>query len=532
MRAASSYLAFSARRLTTHLAGCLLLGALLASGCASNAAITQGPSDGFHDRVQRDTRAMTGYRNGLRAVAAYSKARPDLFPSEKTAREALPSRDQRGALLAMWARTLDYHLGLETIRTFHSDFYLLKSAPRRTRSLVLHYAAFVAQYRFAMEWIAGVQRNPWLHEVLDEAVPALGISAGSYGRYKLRYLNALAAARFSGLTVVWKAMKPAPSPAVLAAIDEDIGGIWKMGKGRGEAMTIGNAWKIAKSSVESTWLPVQAGVAEWMGDTKVRRVHRSLVSLAQIGALLPTLQPGDIMLNRREWYLSNVGLPGFWPHAALFIGTPSTRRLYFNSDEVNAWVREQGQAGGDFEALLKRRYPKAYALGLTRQEHDHVPRVIEAISEGVSFTTIEHSAAADSLAVLRPRVAKISKARAILRAFKYSGRPYDFNFDFRTDTSLVCTELIYKAYESAKAVKGLSFPLTTVLGRPVTTANQIVQQFDATYGTDKQQVQLVTFLDGREKSGRAVEADTAAFRASWKRPKWHLFIQEEEAKDK
>ena len=99
-----------------------------------------------------------------------------------------------------------------------------------------------------------------------------------------------------------------------------------------------------------------------------------------------------VLLERREWYMSNVGLPGFWSHAALYVGTPEERRKFFDDPEVHRWVKEHGEPSGDFEGLLKRQYSKAYALAIKPQEHGHVPRVLEAMSEGVVFTTIEHSA--------------------------------------------------------------------------------------------------------------------------------------------
>jgi hypothetical protein len=151
--------------------------------------------------------------------------------------------------------------------------------------------------------------------------------------------------------------------------------------------------------------------------------------------------------------------------------------------------------------------------------------VLEAVSEGVSFTTLEHSAAADSLVALRPRLNIREKAEALLRAFHYSGRPYDFNFDFRTDSSLVCSELVYKVYEPAPGMKGIRFPLVQVMGRPVSTPNDMARQFSEQFDTPGQQTDFVLFLDGSEKTNSAAEADVIEFRRSWQRPKWHVLTR-------
>jgi hypothetical protein len=208
--------------------------------------------------------------------------------------------------------------------------------------------------------------------------------------------------------------------------------------------------------------------------------------------------------------VSNIGLPGYWPHTALFIGSAPERSRYFDDPVVREWVRAQGRPDGDYEAFLRERYPQAYA-------QSREGRVIEAMSEGVLFTTLLHSAAADSLAILRPRATRREKAIAIARAFSYIGRPYDFNFDFHTDATLVCSEVVYKAYEGA-----VTMPLSTTAGRLNTPPNEIVREFDETWDTPRQQFDFVLFLDGHERARRAVNADVATFRSSWKRPKWHI----------
>jgi hypothetical protein len=176
--------------------------------------------------------------------------------------------------------------------------------------------------------------------------------------------------------------------------------------------------------------------------------------------------------------------------------------------------------------LLAVRAADAYGQSQISQEQGHFPRVIEAMSEGVSLTTLEHCADADSVAVLRPRLPATERAWAVLRAFQYVGRPYDFDFDFATDAALVCTEVIYKAYEPSTGMRGLDLPLVDMLGRKVTPANEIARQFDAQSGTSEAQFEFVAFLDGHEPSGRAADASREEFRRSWRRPKWHVLAQE------
>jgi hypothetical protein len=254
-----------------------------------------------------------------------------------------------------------------------------------------------------------------------------------------------------------------------------------------------------------------------MGDTKVRRLQSMLISLEQVEQAVEKSRPGDIVIERRNWYLSNVALPGFWPHAALWLGSPSELAAFFDTDEdvVAAF-------GGPFSAALERMFPEAWRRYETKDEEGHTHRVIEAMSEGVVFTSAEHSIRCDYAAAMRPRLSKLEIARAIERAFRYHGRPYDFDFDFYTDTSLVCSELVFKAYEPRKGTKGLDLPLESIAGRMTLGPNTMARQFDNELGTEKQQLDFVWFLDGREKEGDAVWRDVDVFRVSHRRFKWDI----------
>ncbi len=495
----------------------------LVSAAAAPSAIATLDLSTLQRKIDSDAKVIEVYRAGLKDVTAFVDKRSDLFPPKAPKTRRLLTEAEKTEIRGAWQRASEYYLALDSIGRYYSNFHKLKNSAR-SEALGLSYAALTTEYSHALTLIAAFEPDPEVVKILNEPMPDLGLPKNSYAKFKYRYLHVKIATEFAALSAVFSASGKA-APILEAAINEDSKSIWQAGRGKGHVLTALNGLNILKAGGHSAWFPVQAGVSEWMGDAKVLRSERSLISPQQIAAMLPLMQPGDIILERREWYLSNIGLPGFWPHGALYIGTADERRAYFNDAETREWVKQRGQADGDFEALLRDTHVKAYQLSQTLQ-HGVAPRVIEAVSEGVVFSTFEHSTYADAVAVLRPRLAKFEKASAIWRSFKYSGRPYDFDFDFQTDAALVCTELVYKSYEPQAGMRGVKFPLVDVLGRLATPANLIVKQFDEEFGKVTQQTDLVIFLDGRERKGIAVEADLTEFRKSWQRPKWHIFAQE------
>ena len=92
-----------------------------------------------------------------------------------------------------------------------------------------------------------------------------------------------------------------------------------------------------EQDVHVPFYEAQKMMATFMGDTRiVRREPFIPEDLVQRTLAQTQLQPGDIILERRNWYLSNAFLPGFWPHCALYVGTP--KELEAIGIEYSEWM--------------------------------------------------------------------------------------------------------------------------------------------------------------------------------------------------
>ena len=284
---------------------------------------------------------------------------------------------------------------------------------------------------------------------------------------------------------------------------------------------LANGLDIVKEKTFTAWFPVQMNVSEWMGDTKVKRLKGSLITLKQISDMEKHLKPGDIIVERRNWYLSNVGLPGFWPHAELYVGSPETMKVFFSDPSVTKYYRSRGNYK-DFMDYLSRKYPEKIQDYMRRAADGFPHEIIEAVSEGVKFSSLQEGTSADYIGVMRPRLSKLDIAKAIDEAFHYIGRPYDFNFDFLTDSSIVCSELIYKIYQNGPEKKGLDLKLREIAGRKAMPANDIVEKFDREFDSSQRELDFVYFLDGSESVKKAIVKGPQDFHLSYKRPKWDI----------
>jgi len=204
-----------------------------------------------------------------------------------------------------------------------------------------------------------------------------------------------------------------------------------------------------KSAQRNMVFALFQGTGEDIADLKIPfvKAHKApkRVDPNVIKNLLPDLRPGDVFITRHDDAMSNLFLPGFWPHGAFFIGTAEQRQ------ELGISPASDGMRS-------------SVAPGIT---------ILESKKDGVLFRQIQETLHLDAFVVLRPQLDDENLKQAIERGKSHAGKLYDFIFDFSTADRLVCTEVIYRAFQG---IGGIDFQLSTKAGRKCLSAEDFLDQ--------------------------------------------------------
>lgn len=387
----------------------------------------------------------------------------------------------------------------------YQDVAAVRDDALRRRAGLLGHAASVSLYATSLKFVTQFNRSPETVRKFNEAEPLWGIPPDLFNTIQKnltqsqhRKLLDSALRRHDALQADYARAgfdRATPHSDFLAAISRGREAIAKLSPQLRDGAVRAVAAEARDATREAIY-QVKSAVSLWVGDTKIRKPRhgRSLIDAAQLAELRGRLQPGDIVIERRNWFLSNAFLPGYWPHATLYVGTPADLlKLGLDTDP---------------------RVAPQWANFIKRDAHGDVHVIIESISEGVVFSSLEESiGGGDSCAVMRPRLAPERIREGIARAFSHVGKPYDFEFDFFSTDKLVCTELVFRAYDG-----DIQFPLVEVLGRKTMPALEIVRKCCDERGTAGAQLEFVLFLDGDESRGRARFASEREFEATLRRP--------------
>ena len=177
--------------------------------------------------------------------------------------------------------------------------------------------------------------------------------------------------------------------------------------------------------------------------------------------LSQSLRAGDILLEKTPFRLTDQFIPGYWGHAAIWIGNEKELRelQLWNHELIKPW-HEQIRSGN---------------------------AIIEALRSGVSLNPLNHFMNIDDVVVLREQsISRKNLRQVIINAFRQIGKSYDFNFDVNSTDRIVCSELIYISYPHIR------WPTEKTLGRYTISPDHIVHK------VREKRLKVITFyLDGQ-----------------------------------
>ena len=486
-----------------------LVGFYLGSGETPQSPLEIMPSalvgisaDKLDPQIRADLERLKTIAAGLEELQAKSETlHRELDARLKTeARQFyLPEEDDR--IRWQFVTFLSYRAALLRIAATYGNYESVREPSLRSRCCMLGTAAAGSAYESSLKLIGAYQNDGLVRKKLNEREPRWGLPADLFDKVAASassQANLLMfqemALYFVGRRDEWRAISGWAEPE-FHWLDERIGASLRFVQAH--PVNRSKEWlsRLARRVKSDVYTPVYAAqsmLSEMIGDLRIVK-DEPLISVRQVHEeIAPKLQPGDIFLERRNWFLSNAFLPGFWPHSAMYIGTPDDLRALGIADHPE----------------VKRRWTEYARLAPDGEPHT----ILESVSEGVIFNSAGESMHADHVAVLRPRLSREQIAQAIVRAFSHQGKPYDFEFDFFTSDKLVCTELLYRSYEGM-----LHFDLVHIMGRDTLPALEIGRKFAREKDNSNRELDFILFMDGDNTAGKARLAGVEAFIESLER---------------
>ena len=160
-----------------------------------------------------------------------------------------------------------------------------------------------------------------------------------------------------------------------------------------------------------TWYDIKKAVISWVSDIRIYPggiilfgdSHYELKG-NHMREILDVLKPGDLLLRRYAHYLGSVAIPGYWSHAAIYVGSD---------------------------------------------------KVIHMLGDGIQIDDILVFMRCDDMLVLRHKNPEVVK-NAIECAYVQLGKGIEYDFDFDTDDSekFYCTEFVDFCFDRVVDIRG------------------------------------------------------------------------------
>lgn len=389
----------------------------------------------------------------------------------------------------------------------------------QVKSFVISYSLYIKKYEIFHKVINKASANPAAIKTFNEYSDALQ-ARGLYDGVTDRFFASNSVLRRNLGYLYYKLMAPkndeSVSPNYASLLEVSRASYHYISKNMLSHITLRSA--VYKEGFDrkafETWLPIQKTViTDKIGNVHVGDRSQKFITTPQIQEMKKSMQPGDILVYRKNWYASNLGIPGFWTHAGLYTGT---------LQDMDAFFADVFPYNGysSVSELLKATQPKVYDVLSKQDKKGFMPSVVESQTHGTIIQSLEVSGSVDYIAVTRTKLSKKEVLEAITLAFSHYGQTYDYSFDLDTKQEIYCSELVYDAYLANSKNKGVTFPKTLTSGRLIVAPNAIVEKYVAENGKNNAELQFVYFFDASETTKTAFSADASAFMTTAKRPKY------------
>lgn len=411
--------------------------------------------------MEKDLELAKTTRNLMRALSGLWPTVDELAGSVPG--EAIAAGNERGlfrpaedeALMAFFGRFLSVREAVWEVAIAAAEALGVDLAHIRTREerrvFLAGYAAACLIVQLDRLLVETVAEHPTTRRKLDEGSPQLRIPRKQFTEVFESFSDP---AKALAMLIAMRWVRRHRHELAELADDPEVGELWRrrqelekdLDPSRWNYFRLAlkqaghSIWRRGDSAHRKTLFALlEAGgrfAAELRHAWRVPRVAQRLDEIARL------LEPGDVIVTRRDLAFTNLFLPGYWPHAALYVGSENDRkRLGVELDEE----RQQRWSG------------------------DRV--VLEALKDGVRFRPLKETLAVDAVAVLRPQLGQSELAQALARAASHEGKGYNYDFDFFRADRLVCTAVVYRAYDG---IGQLSFELKERAGRPTLAAEDLL----------------------------------------------------------
>jgi 1-acyl-sn-glycerol-3-phosphate acyltransferase len=415
----------------------------------------------FESQFQTDGETLREIVSGLeRLDGDVRQARPTAAARQRG--YFTPDEDDRIRQLLLIYR--NYRLALYEIIERYSTVEAVVPWTERIRGFMVGYAAALTLYAKSLHLIEAYENEPLVRKKLNEPDAKFALAQGFFDAVLRNYTSLFNYRLIRRAGRWWRQQEDAVRKSGLEA---DLLRRWlaELIRRQEEALRP-TFWRLLLRRLHYDWRAIAKSIVKpiggarynlraVVGDTfsnlRTTRDYRPAVQASTLDRLRPVLRPGDLLLMRSEHKITTALLPGFWVHAALYVG---------NRDELR-------QLGLSEHPTVRKAWP-----AIPKESRWGV--VLEAISPRVTLTPLEKCLHVDHVAVLRPNLADAEGREALVEAFSHYGKPYDYEFDFNVTTRLVCSELVYRSWHRRS---GISFSLTKRLGRFTLSCDDIMHWF-------------------------------------------------------